>query len=279
MKVVKKFNNNVIMSLNENKQEVILIGCGLGFGVSKGDKINKGKIEKTFVLDKNYNREAAFDLLADIPKEHLDLIKNIIELAESLLEVQLNDYIYLSLSDHLVYAFKRHEAGMDLSNPLLNEIKGVYPKEYEAALRALELIFESTGIRLAKDEAGFITLHFVNAQQGQVTNNETMKIPKMIKEILRIVESHFSIQLEASSIFYDRFITHLKHFIKRSLDAQNEEDNPQTLTMLKSLRKNTPQVYECVEKISEYMQESQDITIGDEEKFYLFVHIYKLTTK
>ncbi|MBS7427344.1 MULTISPECIES: PRD domain-containing protein [Virgibacillus] len=279
VKIIKKFNNNVIMSLNDKSQEVILIGNGLGFGVSPGDTINKDKIEKTFVIDNDYNRETVYDFLSDIPKEQLELTKDIIELTENLLKVQLNDYLYLSLSDHLYYAFKRHKSGTDISNPLLNEIQKIYPKEYEAAMLALQLIFESTGTKLAKDEAGFIALHFVNAQQGQITINETMKIPKMIKEILRIIEFHFSIQLDTSSISYDRFITHLKYFIKRSIDSNEEEHNSQTNVMLQSLRMNTPKIYDCVEKISEYMQKTQEVTINEDEKFYLFVYIYKLTTK
>lgn len=281
MKVLKKFNNNVVMSINDFGEEIVLIGNGLGFSVSPGDEIDKKKIEKTFVLDGNYTPESIVNLLNSIPQEQLDISKKIIAMAEKELAVKMNDFVYLSLSDHLHYAYKRLKQGVINQNPLLNELKIIYTREFEIALKALKIIKDQTGKELPEEEAGFITLHLVNAQQGQTTINETMRVPKMIKEILKIIEFHFSIELDTSTLSYSRFLTHLKYFVNRSLEGNMENtskvDVNQTEKMLKSFKENFPKIFDCIDKIIDYMSSIYGITVKEEERFYLFVYLHKLT--
>lgn len=282
MKVLKKFNNNVIMSLDKNDNEMVLIGNGLGFAVSPGDEIDKTKIEKRFSIDGKYSPETIVNLLNDIPDELFNTTKKIIKLAEKELLVKLSDYVYLSLSDHLNYAYKRLDIGVENKNPLLNEIRLVYPKEFKVATMSLEIIENENGRSLPIEEAGFIALHLVNGQMGQETINETMKVPKMIKEILKIIEFHFSIELDKTEVSYDRFINHLKYFVSRSLkggyNGNIRVDVNQTKRMLESMKTNFPKIMSGVDKIVDYMKKRQNINIADDEKFYLFVYLHKLTS-
>ena len=51
MIVNKKFNNNVLMSVDDKGQEVVLMGNGLAFSCRPGDLVDESKIEKTFVIE------------------------------------------------------------------------------------------------------------------------------------------------------------------------------------------------------------------------------------
>ena len=52
-------------------------------------------------------------LLEDIPTEHVSLCYDIIEYAKNILGVELNDYIYVTLTDHISNALKIFDEGLN----------------------------------------------------------------------------------------------------------------------------------------------------------------------
>ena len=52
MQVDKVINNNLIRSHDEKGQEVLVMGCGIGFKKKPGEYIDDGKVEKVYVLQK-----------------------------------------------------------------------------------------------------------------------------------------------------------------------------------------------------------------------------------
>lgn len=58
MQVVKVLNNSLVLAVNENGEEVILTGKGIGYKKSIGEKIISSQIEKIFELkDKKLKRD------------------------------------------------------------------------------------------------------------------------------------------------------------------------------------------------------------------------------
>ena len=49
MVIQKVINNNVISAYDVNRQEVVIMGKGIGFKAHTGDLIDEGRIEKVFV--------------------------------------------------------------------------------------------------------------------------------------------------------------------------------------------------------------------------------------
>ena len=89
---------------------------------------------------------------------------NTVEYAKNLLNIQFNDFIYVTLTDHLNFAIQRHRENISYVNALHWEIKKFYPKEYGIGLKALEFINDELGIKFSEDEAANIALHLVNAR-------------------------------------------------------------------------------------------------------------------
>lgn len=53
MVIDKVINNNLVRSINDQQQEILVMGSGLGFKKRPGDPINDEKIEKIYVLSDN----------------------------------------------------------------------------------------------------------------------------------------------------------------------------------------------------------------------------------
>ena len=278
MRIKKILNNNAIISENDQKDEIIITGKGIAFGKKSGDLIDKDKIEKTFILKHNETSEKFKLLLEDIPVDYVSISYDIIEYAKNILNVQFNDFIYVTLTDHLNFAIQRHKENISYMNALHWEIKKFYSKEYGVGLKALEFISDELGIRFSEDEAANIALHLVNAKINNKNEiGETMQLMKMTQDILNIIKYTFGIELDESSLSYERFITHLKFFFQRIM--KNTQINNENDFIYEEIRKKYTKAYQCAEKIENYFMKMLDRKLSDEEKTYLAIHIQRITQK
>lgn len=274
--IIKKiFNNNAILAKDSDKHEFVVMGSGVGFKKSVGEKVDEALVEKTFILKQKDASEKFKLLLEDIPTEYVSLCYDIIEYAKNILGVELSDYIYVTLTDHISYALKLFEEGLNRPNPLIWEIKKFYAKEFEIGLKALEFIEDETGKKLLEDEAGNIALHLINAQ----VNNKGGKVEdiakqtKMIQDILNIVKYTYNIPLDEKSLNYERFVTHLRFFFQRL--SKNQEAETEDDFLLQQVKTKYKKAYDCMLKIETYLEKE----LSDEEKLYLTIHIERVTQR
>ena len=72
MKIFKVINNNIVITLDQNNQEIILMGRGLGFKQRPGNNIDENLIEKRFSLSSSDNEESSVSqLLSNISLEDI----------------------------------------------------------------------------------------------------------------------------------------------------------------------------------------------------------------
>ena len=164
MKIEKILNNNVVVSINDKGQEVIIMGRGLAFQKKIGAEINEGNIEKIFTITNKDITDKFQQLLQEIPSEYMLLSEKIITYAKSELGKKLNESIFISLTDHINSTIDRYKNGIQLKNALLWDIKRLYKDEFCIGVEALKMIKEDLNIELPEDEAAFIALHIVNAE-------------------------------------------------------------------------------------------------------------------
>ena len=272
MRVGKILNNNLVLSKNEKNEEIIVKGLGIGFHAKRGDKIDESLIEKIFYPENHQNSIQIQEYLMSIPEEYFDFVQKFVDrIKNEVPELQLNNSIYLSLSDHIMGTVKRFREGISLKNVLLLDIQQLYKKEYEIGLRMLEEINRVFDIHLPVDEAGFIALHFVNAEAGE-QNNDNYQIALIVNQIQEIVKNYFSdITFNESSLYYQRFLTHLKYFAQRYLhkELQYEEDE----RLFQIIQEQCREAYGCVKLIYLMMEEKYHYALSKEEMMYLSIHI------
>ena len=273
MKIDKIINNNIVSAIEADGKEVVIMGRGLGFGMKPGKEIPEGKIEKVFRLDSQNSTDKFKELLANLPLEHIQASTEIINYAKSVLNRRLNQSIYITLTDHINFAIERFKERMVFTNPLLNEIKTFYKEEYLVGEYVVALIERRIGIKLPVDEAGFIALHIVNAEYNTVMR-DTIDITNLIQNVVKIVKEYFSMDLDETSLNYQRFVTHLRFLAQRIIGGEMlNSENPEFNQLISQMY---PEEYACSLKLKDYIQVTYHHDVTEEETAYLAVHIKRI---
>lgn len=277
MIIRKILNNNVAVIRDKFDQEVIVMGKGIAYQKKIGDLIDEQAVEKIYSLSTKESFIKLQDLLTEIPIEYFNVSDQIINYAKLTLGKKLNDSIYISLSDHIFTAVNRFRDGVVLKNALLWDIKRFYPEEYEVGNKALQFISKDLDIQFPDDEAGFLALHVVNAEERE-ESQDIYRVTKIIQEISNIVRFYFQINFDEKSVYFYRFISHLKFFAQRLVSGsmhENESDQD-LLDVIKSKYKSA---FLCVGKIEKYIEANYSYNLTNEEKLYLTVHIQRVVFK
>ncbi len=275
-RINRVINNNVISAL-EDDREVILTGRGLGFGHHAGDTYDPSKVERRFVLDDDRSAAGFTNVISQLPYEVLVLSNQIADYLQDSLGLTLTAPIQLALADHIQFAIERLAAGQRLENAMLWELKASYRDEFTAALHILEMVRESTHVALPVDEAGFITMHLVNAELSG-TMSATVGTTTAVQEIVGIVRDRLGIPIAADSGAYARFLTHVKFAVQRIEDGQmlGGSDDSQLYAIV---REKDPEAHECALAIAGYVLGHYGVTLPEEELLYLMLHVNRLRTR
>ena len=273
--IEKVINNNIISAYDESGAEVIVMGRGIGFKKKQGEVVPADQISKIFRIKSRTLTEQFKELLANMPLERVRISDEIISHAKDHLKLKLNQSIYVTLTDHINFAIERVSQGIEPQNALLWEIKRFYPQEFQLGIYALELIQDRLGILLPEDEAGFIALHFVNAEYG-TDIRDAVKFPDQMQAIVDIVERDLGMLLDESSLHYERFMTHIKFLIQRIYRKELLSSEDRELSLL--MQRKYPREYQCSLKVAEYIMQATGSRLSEEEIMYLSVHIRRVST-
>ena len=273
--IEKVINNNIISAYEKSGAEVIVMGRGIGFKKKQGEVVPADQISKIFRIKSRTLTEQFKELLANMPLERVRISDEIISHAKDHLKLKLNQSIYVTLTDHINFAIERVSQGIEPQNALLWEIKRFYPQEFQLGIYALELIHDRLGILLPEDEAGFIALHFVNAEYG-TDIRDAVKFPDQMQAIVDIVEHDLGIMLDESSLHYERFVTHIKFLIQRIYRKELLSSEDRELSLM--MQRKYPREYECSVKVAEYIMQATGCRLSEEEIMYLSVHIRRVST-
>lgn len=273
--IQKVINNNIISAYEKSGAEVIVMGRGIGFKKKQGEVVPADQISKIFRIKSRTLTEQFKELLANMPLERVRISDEIISHAKDHLKLKLNQSIYVTLTDHINFAIERVSQGIEPQNALLWEIKRFYPQEFQLGIYALELIHDRLGILLPEDEAGFIALHFVNAEYG-TDIRDAVKFPDQMQAIVDIVERDLGILLDESSLHYERFMTHIKFLIQRIYRKELLFSEDRELSLL--MQRKYPREYQCSVKVAEYIMQATGSRLSEEEIMYLSVHIRRVST-
>lgn len=278
MIIDRVLNNNVVIIKDKKGIEQVVCGKGIAFKKKVGDEIDEREINKVFILQDKTQSRRFQELVSEIPLKHLQVADEIIEMFKIELGKKINDRIYISLSDHIYTAIQRFLEGITITNSMLWDIKRFYELEFSLALKALDIIKKRFNIELPEDEAAFITLHIVNAEMDESNIKQILEVTKIMQEISNIVKYYFSVEFDTDSVYYYRFITHLKFFAQRLVANKTFKDSSDDeLLEVVKVKYNTS--YKCVERITEFILRKYKYELSNEEKLYLTIHIERVIYK
>lgn len=273
--IVKKIlNNNLVLALDQNEREHIIIGKGIGFTNTVGKELRSTNIEKIFVLKSKENTRLYLEMLKNNSSKNIQIITDVIEEINKKMDGKLDEKIYITLSDHLIFAIERYKNNIILQNKMLWEIKNFYPAEYKIAKEALLKLNEYLNIDLPDEEAGNIAFHIVNAQTEKLNMENTISSIKILKDIFNIIQIFYKKQINSESVNYLRFVTHFQFFIQRILDGKMLDSKDTFL--YEQVVLGYPEAFKCSMRIKDYIQKTLNAEITKEEILYITVHIVRI---
>ncbi|HZG86559.1 PRD domain-containing protein [Paenibacillus sp.] len=276
MKIDKILNNNAIV-VKDQGEEKIVMGSGIAFQKKKNDPVDPSRIEKVFVMKDESKHRKLEEILSTLPEEHIEVSEQIISRAEKELGVVINEHIHIALTDHLSFALDRLANGMVIQNTLLNEIKVLYPKEFQIGLFAKTLIQEKLGIEIPDDEVGYIALHIHTAKINAGEMARTLNITAMIRDIVDIIEGCLNTEIAEDSIAYERLVTHLRYAVQQGESAEPfRELAPEMVPIMKE---NFPESYQCAERAGQFVKSEYGVEFLDTELAYIAMQIQRIRTR
>ncbi|WP_100371752.1 glucose PTS transporter transcription antiterminator GlcT [Bacillus sp. FJAT-45037] len=274
MLTVKKIlNNNVLIAKHPDYAEVILIGKGLGFGKKPGEHVAGETAEKFFVLKEAEEQEQYKQLLDYVDEAFIGLMNDVISMIEERFKVRLHEHIHIALTDHLYYAIKRLNQGFDITNPFLPETELAYPDEFETASGIIQYINQQLHLSIPQGEIGFVALHIHSALTRRPLQ-EVNRHTRLISELVQVIESALTIQIDRKDVDYLRLVRHLHHAIER-INKEQYEDNQEALKIV--LQSEYPVCYNLSWKLIKIMQQALKKTVPDAEAVYLTLHLQRLS--
>lgn len=277
MKIKKIINNNILCAVDDRGNELIVTGRGIGFQRHRGEVIDISRIERTYRMEEKTGQRKLRELVEKIPIEHLSLTEELIKHITSQIPQKLNESLLITMADHISFAILRKAQGVEFSNPLKDSIMCYYPIEYHLGQYCLGVIREQLGVTLHEDEAAFLALHIVNAELN--TNmSEMYDITKLIEGTISVVEYFYKKEFDRESLDFNRFVVHLRYFAQRLFqgkmmeDAQGERDE----VFRQLIMKNCKEHYKCAQCVADYIKNTYQKNLSDEELTYLTIHLKRI---
>jgi beta-glucoside operon transcriptional antiterminator len=274
VKVLRVFNNNVVLARDDVGRDVILTGRGLGYQARPGREVDPVAVQRTFVPVDGRDPDHLAELLASIPPEHIQLV------GEALTEVGLDDTVLrnpalvVALADHISFAVRRLEHGLLIEYPLLGEVKNLYSREYGQALMLLSAVNDRLEIQLPDGEAVALALHLVNAGFSTGDLSYTYTMTAVISQLIEVIEQTFDVRLDEGSVSVGRFITHLRYLFVRIQQHQQLTDQPSVIGA--AIKESYPPAAECAERLAGILELRLSSPLTSDEISYLALHVARV---
>lgn len=281
MRLLRVFNNNVVLARDDAGREVILTGRGLGFQAPPGQEVDPATVERVFtcvdsrdVDSRDADHLAA--LLASIPAEHVRLVCDAAS-AAGLDDLMLrNPALIVALADHVGFAVRRVEQGVSLEYPLLAEVKHLYVTEYRQGLALLAALNARLPRPLPDGEAAALALHLVNAGFATGDLSYTYTMTAVISQLIAVIEHTYGpdLQLDDDLPSLGRFITHLRYLFVRI--HQHKQLADQTSSINAAIKDSYPRAEECAQRLAGILELRLGSALTDDEVSYLALHVARV---
>ncbi|PYI39371.1 phosphocarrier protein HPr [Arthrobacter psychrolactophilus] len=276
MKILRIFNNNVVLAREDGGEhrEVILTGRGLGFQTKPGQAIDPANIVRTFVPDDGRDPDNFGAMVAAIPPEHLALAEQALEAGRTQLPIPRSAALSVALADHLSYAIKRLQDGIRFEYPLRAEVSHLYPAEFRAAQHILKHVNATLEAPLDDDEAVSIALHLVNAGFTGGDMSSTYQMTGVFTQLFDVLEQAAGRPIDRDTVNAARFITHLRYFFVRANSGKQLDEGAGKLRS--AIRDSYPDAYSTALRLQNVLELRLGEPLAEDEITYLTLHVARL---
>ncbi|WP_282006701.1 PRD domain-containing protein [Propioniciclava sinopodophylli] len=275
MHILRVFNTNVVLARDADGGEVVLTGRGLGFQARPGQEVDPTKVIRVFRPEDGRNADNFGEMLAALAPELVHLVDRVLAPVWAELRREPSSTTVLALADHLSFAIKRIERGMDAVYPLRAEVAHLYPRELHWAENVVAAVNDELELDLPADEAIPIAMHLVNAAFDSGNLALTYRMTGVFSQVFEVIEGAFSQPLDRDSVNVARFITHLRYFFVRVHSEEQVQDHP--TSFLDAIATAYPDAHRCARRVADILELRLGQPITEDEISYLTLHVARLT--
>ncbi len=227
-------------------------------------------IEKIYKLESE-QQKAHYKSLVEIADDNV--LQVIIDSLNFISNTAMNvdsKQLVVSLTDHIIFAYKRLKQNQVISNPFVMETMQLYSDAYHIAKQVIDQLNAALDVHFPEDEIGFIALHIASNTED-LSMHEMTLINNVIKKGIDIIESDLVTTVDKESLQYQRFIRHVQFLIRRLRRKEYIHAQDDFVSMIKN---HYPICYNTAYKILTMIQKQFDVTISESEIIYLTLHIH-----
>lgn len=269
-RITKILNHNSFMGIeSKNDQECLIMGKGVAFGKKVGQTVSVTGDARVYSLKELTDRGEAKEIIKSVSPLCLELANEVLDQAEEEFG-KVDRSILFTMADHLDFAVRRIQNGEQISNPLTDDIRIMFYKEYKVAGCIRDLLKEKLGIRIDEHEIGYIALH-VHAAIVDENVSQAMEIARTVRECICMVEEETGKSIDVMSLSYNRLMNHVRYMVARAIHGENLK-----MSLNDYMSVKFPGPYMTAEKICRKMEKSLKLPIPDIEIGYLAMHLERM---
>ena len=269
-RITKILNHNSFMGIeSKNDQECLIMGKGVAFGKKVGQTVSVTADSRVYSLKELTDRGEAREIIKSVSPLCLELANEVLDQAEEEFG-KVDRSILFTMADHLDFAVRRIQNGEQISNPLTDDIRIMFYKEYKVAGCIRDLLKEKLGIRIDEHEIGYIALH-VHAAIVDENVSQAMEIARTVRECICMVEEETGKSIDVMSLSYNRLMNHVRYMVARAIHGEKLK-----MSLNDYMSVKFPGPYMTAEKICRKMEKSLKLPIPDIEIGYLAMHLERV---
>lgn len=275
-RITRPLNHNALLAFDmEDSREYLVVGRGVGFGRKPGERVGlesltgAGDLQLYLLTQQVGGRGTPRELIERIDPAVLDVAEGILEDARATFGA-VDPNMLLPLADHLAFSVTRVRGGGALSNPLTEDIRALFPREFEVARRGVAELERELGVTLGDDETGLVALHVHSAlDSGHV--EQAMQVAQLTRACIDAVERLTGAPIDVSSMDYNRLMTHVKYMVTRIM-----RDERLSIDVNEMIRSEAPQSYRTAQAVCAEVEVLLGKDVSALEVGYLAMHVARV---
>ncbi len=271
-RVRKALNHNTLIAIStENNHEYLLIGKGIGFGkkVSERFELSDDVNCTIYSLQEQTERGKAMELVKSVDPIFLEIAGKVLKASEEAFG-KIDKRILFPMADHIAFAVQRIQANEQIHNPLTEDIRVLFYKEYKTAECLKDILWETLQIEIDEHEIGYVALHIHSAIDDENVSL-SMQIARTVRECIVLVEERIGQKIDVMSLSYNRLMNHVRYMVARSIKGEKLK-----LNMNDYISFQYPEYYAMAKDICRQLEQHLHKPLEDVEIGYLAMHIGRI---
>ena len=271
-RIKKVLNHNTVIAIRQDdNQECLIMGKGIGFGKKTSERIDTRPEDRVYSMKEYTERGSAKEIIKSVPPEFLEITNEVLNEAEKIFG-KIDRNVLFPLADHIAFAVQRIQNHEQISNPLTEDIRVLFYMEFKAAEKIRPLLEQRMGIQIDDDEVGYVALHIHSAIEDEKVS-QAMQMARAVRECISLVEQTVGKSIDVASLSYNRLMNHIRYMVARAMSGEKLKVNMNDYMKIKF-----PEAFQMAESVCTQVGHSLGCKLEDVEVGYLAMHIERVAS-